>query len=275
MDKAAFMSRYRDLLSELGQAPQDVNVWVALARHIDGRELNYEECLVSTGELRALDDTGLVRWSSYIWEQVLELDPEHQEALERLVEHRIEVLDDPDGAAPYLESLLAATPEHPQGLHFAVVLASQNDDFEEAQRRMLRLCETSPAAAIVQGTFDAFDEDELTFLAHLTPKLLAAVDAMAEVRGYERSLRALIASLPEGGPLALKRFTATSVPPQVGDLPVPDLELSFSASRCLEAAGVRTVSDIVGLPLAETRRLPLAVVREIKEALEERGVQFA
>src|SRR5690606_35167942 len=107
MDKDAFLSRYRELLHALAQAPRDVPTWVALARHIDGRELNFEECLASTEELQAIDEDKLVPWSKYIWEHVVELAPEHLEALELVVEHHAEVLDDPDGAAPILASLLA------------------------------------------------------------------------------------------------------------------------------------------------------------------------
>jgi hypothetical protein len=275
MEKTEFLARYRDLLARLEEAPRDVPTWIELARHIDGRDLNYEECLASTEELRALDEKNLVPWSQYIWERVHELAPENLEALECLVEHRVDILDDPEGAAPYLDALLAVAPDHPRALHYAVVLASLNEDLDSAQRHMAQLCEVSPQTAIAHGTFDHFDENELTFLAAVAPKLLDALDAIDEPRGYERSLRALVASLPEGGPAALKRFAASSVPPGLGDLSVSDLKISYSARRFLEGEGVKTASAIVELSDATARECSLAIVREIKEALERHGVEFS
>lgn len=274
MNKQAFLEQYQAFLATLERTPADASAWVALARHIDGRELNYEECLASREELAKLDANGRIAWSKFIWEQVRELFPDNLEALENLIEYQIDIAEDTEGAATHIDELLALAPLHPQGLHFAVYVAQEHEDLEAAKTRMLQLCEVSPETAVARGTFDYFDEDELEFLAPLAPGILAVIDTFEDPSGYERNLRRLIESLPHGGPSALKRLDAAFVPAGVDELPIKDLRLPFSPRKFLDEHGATTVRQVVSIPAEAVRTCPLSVVQQLREALEAHGVEF-
>ncbi|MFK7991149.1 MAG: hypothetical protein AB8I08_34340 [Sandaracinaceae bacterium] len=136
MNRDEFIRAYQEKLAAV-ESQASLESWSALAAHIDGTNLNYEECLVSMEELATHDTNGTVRWEGYIWEQVHELFPTDPQALEALAAYYIEIRDDLEKAAP----LVAAMANSPRALHYRVLLATDQDDLERAEDTMRKLCE--------------------------------------------------------------------------------------------------------------------------------------
>lgn len=193
MTKEEFIKEYKNLIELTLQQPTSEGAWLKLARHIDGRILNYEESLVSTKSLEDLDTKKLVPWREYIWAHVHKLFPKNIEALEMLSEYYLEVIDDVESAVLVVEKLRKIAPKNALGLHYEVLLASVEEDDNKAQDSLLKLCEIDAKTAVFRGTFDFVGED-LTFLTPVAAKIQAAIDS-TEPSGYIKSLRTQISKL--------------------------------------------------------------------------------
>ncbi len=172
-------SIFNKLISVLEKEERNVEAWVELAElqeELEGRSVGFHELATET----------TFSLPSFVWLKVLDLEPLHIQALEKVVEFYFEIADDMEEGLAYLQSLEEIAPKNLVAKMYRLLFWAYSDEADEEKAQILlgEILDADLGFAYTYGLFDYFEE--LGFLNDRKAALIAF--AQSKQGGYASTL---------------------------------------------------------------------------------------
>ncbi len=233
-----------------GAAPAQVAVELARTQVAAGEIDQADKMLQSVGvaeqtadwhvtQAKVLEARGQRRQAVQSYEQALDLDQNHQEAIFRLA-YLADLAGDDEQAVDYYESLLSGGPVHVHALLNLATIYEDRGQYDQAEECILKVLTIWPA-----------HERARLFLKDIMAGQEMVIDE--DVERFREKRSALF------------------------DIPIADFELSVRARNCLQSMGINTLGDLLRIneeQLLAYKNFGETSLDEIKHLLTSKGLRL-